>query len=307
MITPFGERLREAALRVGAPVAVGLDPHLDRYPRALQARFLGLQGAQRRAAAASAVRDFDAGAIDALTGRVAAIKVQLAFYEQLGSAGWAALEHTCQLACARGLLVIADGKRGDIASTAAAYADAILDPDGPLGADAVTVNPWMGFDTLEPFLDRCRRHGSGVFVLVRTTNPGSADLQRYGEPTAAARVAEAVHRLGEELRGPSGLSSVGAVVGAQVPADEQRALRAAMPDAWFLVPGVGAQGAGPSEALAGARSDGLGSLVVAARSVLFPDREDASYEEDFRAWIAARADALVASVRRAQAPLSRSS
>lgn len=297
MITPFGERLAEAVTAVGSPVAVGLDPHLDRYPAFLKARFEGLSGAERRVAAASAIRDFDLGALDALAGRVAAVKVQLAFYEQLGAPGWAALESTTAAARARGLLVIADGKRGDIASTAAAYASGALDPDGPLGADALTVNPWMGFDTLLPFLDRCRAHGAGAFVLVRTTNPGSADLQRYGEPTAASRVAEAVHRLGRELRGARGLSSLGAVVGAQVPAAEQQALRATMPDAWFLVPGVGAQGAGPAEALAGARPDGLGSLVVAARSVLFPDREDAAYEADFRAWIAERASALAASLR----------
>lgn len=298
-ITPFGERLALACARVGAPVAVGLDPHLDRYPAHLKARFAHLEGAARRVEAARAVAEFDRGALDALAGRVAAVKPQLAFYEQLGAPGWAALEATCAHARALGLLIIADGKRGDISSTAAAYADAILSPEGPLYADAVTVNPWMGFDTLEPFLAHCRQDGAGIFVLVRTTNPGSADLQRHGEPTGSARVAAAVHRLGEALRGPAGLSSVGAVVGAQVPVDEQRALRAAMPGAWFLVPGVGAQGAGPGDALSGARSDGLGSLVVASRSVLFPSGPDAAYEQDFSSWIAAAADELRGSVRAA--------
>lgn len=292
MNAPFGERLAEAVLRVGAPLSVGLDPHLERYPAGLRALFEGRRGAEYRIAAAEAVSRFELAALEALAGRVAAVKLQLAFYEQLGAPGWAALESTCARARALGLLVIADGKRGDIASTAAAYAAAALDPDGPLGADALTVNPWMGFDTLLPFLDRCARHGGGMFVLVRTTNPGSADLQRHGEPMAALRVAEAVARLGAGLRGARGLSSVGAVVGAQIQAEEQIRLRACMPDAWFLVPGVGAQGAGPAEALAGRRADGLGSLVVAARSVLFPDGQDAAYEADFQGWISGRAEAL---------------
>ena len=297
MIAPFGERLAEAVAGVGAPVAVGLDPHLELYPAALRRTFEGRSGAEGRAAAAEAVRAFDAAALDALAGTVAAVKLQFAFYERLGAPGWAALEATAARARALGLLVIADAKRGDISSTAAAYAYAALDPDGPLGCDALTVNPWMGFDTLQPFLRPCREAGRGLFVLVRTTNPGSADLQRYGAPEAATRVADAVHRLGEALRGPSGLSSVGAVVGALVSEEEQAALRARMPDAWFLVPGVGAQGAGPREALAGRRPDGLGSLVVASRSVLFGDGENPAEQADLSEAIHARAAALVSGVR----------
>lgn len=294
---PFGERLALAVEAVGAPVAVGLDPHLDRYPASLRARFVGRHGAEGRAAAAEAIRAFDAAALDALAGRVAAVKLQFAFYEQLGAPGWAALEATTARARALGLLVIGDAKRGDISSTAAAYATAALDPDGPLGCDALTVNPWMGFDTLEPFLSVCRSAGRGLFVLVRTTNPGSADLQRWGTPSGAERVADAVARLGASLVGERGLSSVGAVVGAQVPEAEQRALRERMPAAWFLVPGVGAQGGGPREALAGARSDGLGSLVVASRSVLFDEGSESANDGDISTGIAARAEALVASVR----------
>ncbi len=297
MIAPFGERLSIAVERVGAPVAVGLDPHLQLYPEVLRRTFEGRTGAEGRAAAAAAVRTFDAAALDALAGTVAAVKLQFAFYERLGAPGWAALEACVERARALGLLVIGDAKRGDISSTAAAYAEAALDPDGPLGCDALTVNPWMGFDTLTPFLRVCRASGRGLFVLVRTTNPGSADLQRYGAPEACVRVADAVHRLGAELRGASGLSSVGAVVGAQVPAEEQVALRGHMPDAWFLVPGVGAQGAGPAEALAGRRADGRGSLVVASRSVLFGDGQEPTETADFQAAIQARAAALVANVR----------
>lgn len=296
MNDPFGERLAGAVRQVGAPVAVGLDPHVERLPVRLRARFEGLSGAAWRAAAADAVQEFDALAIEAMAGRVAAVKVQSAFYEQLGAPGFAALEQTCRRVREAGLLLIGDGKRGDIDSTARAYAAAGLHPDGPFACDAFTVNPWMGFDTLEPWLVQCRAHGAGVFVLARTTNPGSADLQRQGDPPAALRVAEAVHRLGQSLCGPSGLSSVGAVVGAQTPADEVAALRAAMPAAWLLVPGVGAQGASPAQGLAGRRADGLGSLVVASRSVLFPASADADYEDAPGAWIRARVVSFAAAL-----------
>ena len=298
---PFGERLATAVRAVGAPAAVGLDPHLERFPAPLRAGFEGRSGADLRRAAADAVRRFDAAVLPALAGRVAAIKVQFAFYERLGAPGYAALEQVCALGRELGLLVIGDAKRGDIASTAAAYAEAGLDPAGPLGCDALTVNPWMGLDTLEPFLSVARAHGRGLFVLARTTNPGSALFQTHGDPPAALALARGLDRLGQDTVGPAGWSSVGAVVGAQIPGAEVAALRAAMPSAWFLVPGVGAQGGGLSDALAGARTDGLGSLVVAARSVLFPEQPDARYDADFSGWIQARADAFCTSVSRALA------
>ncbi|MDP6934065.1 MAG: orotidine-5'-phosphate decarboxylase, partial [Myxococcota bacterium] len=189
-----------------------------------------------------------------------------------------------------------DGKRGDISSTATAYAQAALDPDGPLGCDALTVNPWMGLDTLEPFMELCRAHGSGIFVLLRTTNPGSAELQLHGDPPLARRIATALDRLGQDTVGSAGLSSVGVVVGAQV-AEEARRLREQLPRAWFLVPGLGFQGGSVDDALAGSRPDGLGSLAVAARSVLYPSEPDALYEQDTFGWIANRASHLVTRVR----------
>ncbi len=268
MNAPFGDRLARA-VRATAPVAVGVDPHLDRLPLPLRERWRGLAGADFRRAAGEAVRDFGRMVVAAVRGRVAAIKPQLAFYEALGAPGLAALEDLCARARAAGLLVIADGKRGDIASTAAAYARAFLDPAGPLAADALTVNPWMGTDTLEPYLPACREHGRGLFVLARTTNPGSAEFQAAGHPPAAERLAAAVERLGAPLVGESGTGALGLVVGAGIP-DEARRLRALAPSAWFLVPGVGAQGGSVADALAGARPDGLGALAVAARSVLFP-------------------------------------
>ena len=207
--------------------------------------------------------------IDAARGRVAAVKPQFAFYEQLGAPGFAALEETCRMARAAGLLTIGDAKRGDISSTAAAYARTILDPDGPMACDSVTLNPWMGTDVLLPFLDYCQSAGRGLFVLVRTTNPGSGLLQTH--QGAARHLAAALHALGESrgLTSTDGWSPIGAVVGAQVH-KEAAELRGDMPGAWFLVPGVGAQGGAAAEALAGARPDGLGSLVVCSRSLLYP-------------------------------------
>ena len=291
MTEGFGDRLGRAVRAVGAPVAVGLDPHLERLPAALRARFEGLSGPAGRNAAADAVIDFHRAVLPVLAGKVAAVKPQLAFFEALGSAGWAALEQTCACARDEGLLVIADGKRGDISSTAAAYARAIIDPDGPLGADAVTLNPWMGIDTLDPYVDLCVAHGRGLFVLMRTTNPGSAALQLHGAPPAAHRLADLLLPLHDRLLGASGLSGLGLVVGAAL-VDDARLLRARLPGAWLLVPGVGAQGGSLGDALAGRRPDGLGSLPVSSRAVLYPSGSDPLFERDAAAWVGRQVDLL---------------
>jgi orotidine-5'-phosphate decarboxylase len=189
------------------------------------------------------------------------------------------------------LLIVADAKRGDISSTAAAYARSILAADGPFHCDSVTVNPWMGPDTLDPFIEVCAETGGGIFVLVRTTNPGSAWLQHHGHPTCAEAVAAVLAQKGEALTGPSGMSSIGAVVGAMA-GDEAPKLRTCMPGAWFLVPGVGAQGGSEDDAIAGVRGDGMGCLVNSSRGVLFPSsagRED--YDSDPGLWIAQSAKA----------------
>lgn len=296
-MTPFGDRLAQACLDRDVPLAVGLDPHLDRLPAPLRARYAGLTGAAFRQAAASAVADWGAVVIDALAGRVAALKPQVAFFEQLGAPGFAALEALCRQAQDADLLVIADAKRGDIASTAAAYARTYLGADPAVSADALTVSPYLGLDTLEPFLVECRANGGGLFVLVRTTNPGSATLQHHGAPALSDVVAVGLEAAGASLQGASGLHGVGAVVGASA-ADDARRLRGLMPGAWFLVPGVGAQGGTVAQALAGARADGLGALPVASRSVLFPSSPDTAFDRDPAAFVVAQADGLAAVVRR---------
>ena len=287
----FGERMAAAVREVGNCAVVGLDPHLDKLPAAFRERYADRSGLDFRVEAAQAVLEFNHLVIDAIAGTVCAIKPQYAFYEALGSPGFAALEETCDRARDRGLIIIADAKRGDIASTAAAYARSILAPDGPFAADAVTVNPWMGADTLDPFIEVCAATGGGIFVLVRTTNPGSALLQHHGEPAAAHVVAQVLAEKGAALTGPSGMSSIGAVVGAMT-GDEATTLRAMMPGAWYLVPGVGAQGGSETDAVAGQRPDGLGCLVNSSRGVLYaPDLQRAVYDADPGAWIAAAAKA----------------
>jgi orotidine-5'-phosphate decarboxylase len=285
MAEMFGERLVAAVRETGNCAVVGLDPHLDRFPAHLLERYQGRTGAEFRKEAALAVVAFNRLVIESVRGVVPAVKPQFAFYEALGSHGFAALEETCGMARDAGLLIVADAKRGDISSTAAAYARSILASDGPFHCDSVTVNPWMGPDTLDPFIEVCGETGGGIFVLVRTTNPGSAWLQHHGDPTGAETVACMLAQKGEALTGPSGMSSIGAVVGAMT-GDEAAQLRTHMPGAWFLVPGVGAQGGSEKDAIAGLRSDAMGCLVNSSRGVLYPPSTGRSeYDSEPGMWI----------------------
>jgi orotidine-5'-phosphate decarboxylase len=226
--------------------------------------------------AAAAVLGHCRSLIDATAQSVVAVKLQLARFELLGAPGWAALAAVAEHARCSGLLVIADGKRGDIDVTAGAYAAALLGgADSPfgrldgLGADLATVNPLMGVDALEPFVAAARANGAGVLVLVRTSNPGAADIEDLsveGGGTVWERIAVIVDRLGAAGVGAAGLSDVGAVVGATEPGHLARA-RELMPCATFLLPGVGAQG-GRVEDLAAAFAPGrAGGLVSASRSI----------------------------------------
>ncbi|MBM75244.1 MAG: orotidine-5'-phosphate decarboxylase [Proteobacteria bacterium] len=287
----FGDQLAEAVKTAGAPLAMGLDPHLDRLPSVLKRRFEHEKGIAFFEAAADAVLEFNHLAVEAAADKVAAIKPQFAFYEQLGSMGIAALEATIDLLKDAGILIIGDAKRGDISSTARAYAQAIVANNGPMGCDSITLNPWMGLDTLEPFLPYCLNEGKGIWVLCRTTNPKSDFFQKHGEPQAVDRLAVELERLGQATKGDSGFSSVGAVVGAMA-FEEAQHLRSLMPSSWFLVPGVGAQGGGARQACAGSRADGLGSLVVSSRSLLFPKGESSVYERDPKRFIAKQVEQL---------------
>ncbi len=247
-------RLARNVLSGMAPACVGLDPR----PPALPAALLPHAPPPERFLA------FYRETLPLLAGAFPAVKPNVAFFERYGAAGFAAYEATCRLARELGLLVIGDVKRGDIGSTAEAYAAIHLDL-----ADAVTLQPYLGSDSLAPFLARCQGEGKGIFVLVRTTNPGATELQDLptGAGTVSDVVARWVHRLGLPLGDPLGYSPVGAVVAATRPADIGR-LRGLLPRAWLLLPGVGAQGASPADARAAFDARGLGALLSQSRGVL---------------------------------------
>jgi orotidine-5'-phosphate decarboxylase len=226
-------------------------------------------------AAADAVLAHCELVVEAVADQCVAVKLQVACFERLGAPGWAALHRVAQAARDRGLLVIADAKRGDIDVTARAYAQAFFGgtptPFGAvagLGADAITVNPLLGADSLAPFVEAARDRGAGVFVLVRTSNPGAADVQGLvlaGGGSVSERLAALVDELGSV--GESGIADIGAVVGATAP-EWIGTLRERMPHASFLLPGVGAQG-GEVEGLAAAFAPGpAGGLVAASRGIV---------------------------------------
>ena len=213
--------------------------------------------------------------IDAAGPACVAVKPQVACFERLGADGWRALQATAEHARAAGLLVLADAKRGDIDISAQRYAQAFLAPGG-LKADALTVNPYLGADSLAPFVEVARAAGAGLFVLVRTSNPGAADLQDLelaGGGRVWERSAQLVDALGGAGGAESGLSDVGAVVGATAPEHLARA-RELMPRAVFLLPGIGAQG-GRVEDLTPAFAPGrAGGLVTSSRSIVFAHERD---------------------------------
>jgi orotidine-5'-phosphate decarboxylase len=265
----WADRITQAVERVGNPCLVGLDPHLALIPSC----FAAVRDPEAtRAERASAVGDFLCEVIDLVASRVAVVKPQSAFFEALGPDGAVQWERVVSAAHAAGLLVLGDLKRGDIGSTAAAYAEAFLasapGTEHTSLCDAMTVNPYLGGDSVEPFVKTCATSGAGIYVLVRTSNPGSTDFQDHGSPPLCEVVAAAVHRWGEGLVGDSGLSSVGAVVGATHPAELAR-LRGLMPRTPFLLPGYGAQGGGAADIVAGFL-DGLhGALVNSSRGILY--------------------------------------
>jgi orotidine-5'-phosphate decarboxylase len=269
----FGDRLAQRVAQRESQVVLGLDPDPARlWPDAVQ--HAPAEGPPaRRAASAMALHCI--ALIDAAGPACVAVKPQLACFERLGADGWAVLAALATHARGAGLLVLADGKRGDISISAEAYAQALVGSTptpfgevGGLGVDAFTANPLLGVDALKPFVDGARAAGAGVFVLVRTSNPGAADvedLQLAGGETVWERLAQIVARLGQ-AGAQSGLADVGAVVGATVPEHVAR-MRELMPQAPFLMPGIGAQG-GHVEDLAPAFAPGrAGALVSASRSI----------------------------------------
>src|SRR5579863_5029460 len=273
----FADRLAEAVERKRSQLVVGLDPVVDLLP--IEVR--------------DDVSRFCCGIIDAVSPYAVAVKPQLAFFEALGPPGALAFAEVCAYARTAGLLVIADGKRGDVGSTARAYASAYLEGEEPT-ADALTVNPWLGRESIEPYLAAARRYGAGIFCLVKTSNAGG-DVQDVtlsdGRPMWQ-HVAGLVAEWGEGLIGEHGLSAVGAVVGATHPRAVSEA-RKLMPQAILLLPGVGAQGATPADLARAFTSGPASALVNASRSVIYASRESGG---DFRAAAGAEAARLRADI-----------
>jgi orotidine-5'-phosphate decarboxylase len=280
--TTFGDRIADAVDRKQSQVLVGLDPRPELFPVELRGE-PPAEGAAR----------FCRGIVDAIASYVVGVKPQLAFFEALGAPGVAAFEEVCDYARAAGLIVLADGKRGDIGSTARAYSAAYLEPRSgaePV-ADALTVNPYLGRDSVEPYLAACRRHDRGIFCVVRTSNAGGGEVQDLvlsdGRPLWQ-HVASLVAEWGADLVGERGLSSVGAVIGATHPRAVAEA-RKLLPQSVLLLPGLGAQGAKAGDVARAFTSGPASALVAAARSVIYAYRQG---EDDWRSAAAAEAARL---------------
>lgn len=264
-------------------VVVGLDPRWNDLPPDIRQK----HGAVTKPGPewAAAFEEFSLRIIDVVANMVPAVKPQAAFFEECGAAGMVALERVMKAARRAGLLVICDGKRGDIGSTAEAYARAYLageDPEAaPWGADALTVNPYLGRDTLQPFIDVAVQRGAGIYVLVRTSNPGAGVFQdrlTEGQPLYR-HVAAVVQQIANETRGSEIFGVVGAVAGATYPR-ELAELREAMPNVHLLVPGYGSQGAKGPDVAAAFHADGQGAVVNSSRGIIFAYQK-APYAEAF--------------------------
>lgn len=274
-----------ARARTTSPLVLGLDPDFDRMPPELRPA----EGADGEEIARRLVA-FVEQVLEAAAPFCAAAKPQSAFFEQHGSAGVAALARCLAKIRAAGLPVLLDVKRGDIGSTAAAYARAYLG-DTDLSADAITVNPFLGGDSLAPFFDAAGASGKGVFVLVKTSNPGSRDLMdlEIAEGTVSARLARQVEEATAKTIGRSNYGLVGAVVGSTYPA-QAAALRQLMPHAPILLPGLGAQGGSLDAVRAVAGADGGGVLVPVSRGLTYPSAEEIAAAGGYVAAVRAKAE-----------------
>ncbi len=270
MIDHFGDKLVEKIRKTKSFLCLGIDPHLDLIPK--------IFNGSGKINNIKKVEKFCFSLLDAVIGKIPAIKPQIAMFEQLGPEGMSLLSSLCKYAHSKDFLVIMDAKRGDIGSTSKAYANAYLGKNAPFPSDALTINPWLGLDSLEPFFSKAQDTGSGLFILVHTSNKGSQDIQEMlinEDLKCYEHLANILKPIIEKNNGKSGLSSIGIVSGATYK-EQAISLRSMLPSAPFLIPGYGAQGASASDASApliidqsysGLRNFGL---INASRSVLFP-------------------------------------
>ena len=269
MVDHFGDRLVEQIRNTRSFLCIGIDPHLDLIPEMFS------EGGTINNI--KIVETFCFSLLEAVIGKVPAVKPQIALFEQLGPDGMILLSSLCKYAHSKGFLIIMDAKRCDIGSTSTAYANAYLGTNAPFPSDALTVNPWLGLDSLDPFFSKAQDTGSGLFILVHTSNKGSQDIQEIlinRDLKCYEHLANILKPIIEKNNGKSGLSSVGIVSGATYK-EQAISLRKILPSAPFLIPGYGAQGASASEACAPLIKDqsysGLKNFGLnASRSVLFP-------------------------------------
>lgn len=274
------DRLCEQIKEKKAPIVVGLDPRIDRLPEEIATADL-TDGEKLFA--------FNRGIIDAVADLVPAVKPQIAFYEACGLEGLKAYVETLRYARDKGLIVIGDVKRGDIGSTSAAYAEAHLKKGRDLEVDFMTINPYFGSDGLAPFYKVCDAEDKGVFVLVKTSNPSSSELQDLPVKgvTLYQHVGGALQEASKARVGESGFSNLAAVVGATHP-DELKNLRWSLPNVFFLVPGYGAQGGGAADVVGAFNQEGLGAIVNSSRGIIY------AYESSEKSFIEAAREATLA-------------
>lgn len=280
------------------PTVIGLDPRYEMLPKCVTDKY-----EQNLEGVAQAIIEFNKNLIDATYDIIPAVKVQIAFYEMYGIPGIKAFQETCQYAKEKGMIVMADSKRGDIGSTAQGYSNAFLGrtnignkEEAIFDVDFVTVNAYFGIDCVKPFVDDCKKYNKGIFILVKTSNPSSGELQdlklKDGKEIYMEMV-ELVEKWGEELRGESNYSSVAAVVGATYP-EQLKQIRESAPHTFFLIPGYGAQGGKASDIALGFDKNGLGGIVNASRSLMCAYKsekwKDKFEEKDYAK--ATRAEAL---------------
>ena len=291
------DRLIKAIIEKDNPTVAGLDPKLDYIPEYIKAQSFEKYG-NTLDGAADALLQFNKGLIDALYDIVPAVKPQCAYYEMYGWQGVKALYDTIQYAKSKGLFVITDGKRNDIGTTMEAYAAAHLGKIcvgqaqcEPFSADALTVNGYLGSDGITPLLDICEKEDKGIFVLVKTSNKSSGELQDkiIGDKTIYRTMGDMCENWGEASRGKYGYSAVGAVVGATYP-DQLGELRAVLPHTFFLVPGYGAQGGAADDIVPAFDKNGIGAVINSSRAIMCAYKKSGADEKDFA--VAARDEAL---------------
>lgn len=299
----FADRLIEAIKNKGNPCVIGIDPRMELFPKAIIEKTDDLTLDEK---IEDVLFDWGYTVIDAVHDIVPAVKIQSAFFEQYGVPGLWAMKRLISYAKETGLLVILDAKRNDIGSTAEAYANAYIgktkifgEDKMTFGADALTVSPFLGRDSLLPFVDVCKENGTGIFILVKNSNAGSGDFQDVknaeGVPMYEA-IAKMVADIGTDCIGESGYSSIGAVVGATYPEEAQK-LRTLMPKSIILVPGYGAQGGSAKDTVSCFNSDMLGAIVNSSRGITFNGDVSDMTREDYSNAVRANTEKMISDIK----------